>query len=236
MTTRDAFDDLPPEDADAALAAEYVLRLLGDAENAACAAREATDPTFAAAVARWRTEFAPLDATYVAAPPPGGTIDRIEARLFGARPSLLARLWGNAGLWRGFAAAATIVALWFALPVAPPPGEPAAQLVSALAPAASPTEYLAVYAPQDGALRLNRVAGEAPAGRSLELWVIAGEAAPVSLGVLPEAPMAELRLPAELAALVEAGAVLAVTDEPPGGAPGGVPTGQVQAAGPLREI
>ena len=37
-----------PEERDAALAGEYVLRLLPHEEAAACAAREATDPRFAA--------------------------------------------------------------------------------------------------------------------------------------------------------------------------------------------
>ena len=54
MTDTFAPDDDWPEDPDGALAAEYVLRLLDPAEEAACAARVAREPAFAAEVGRWQ--------------------------------------------------------------------------------------------------------------------------------------------------------------------------------------
>jgi anti-sigma-K factor RskA len=70
----------------------------------------------------------------------------------------------------------------------------------------------------------------------LELWLIEGDAAPVSLGVLPEAPQARVPLDRALAARIAAGALLAISDEPEGGSPTGAPTGAVLAAGPVQEI
>jgi anti-sigma-K factor RskA len=239
MSTDEDFSDQTPESADAALAGEFVLRLLAPKEHAACATRVETDRAFAAEVARWEAHFAELDYAFAESPPSAALRGRIEKRLFGSsRPSLIARLWSSAGLWRGFAVASAAVAIWFATPVAPPPppDAPVRRLVAAIAPAQGGAEFLALFDPLDQTLRINRVAGEAAPGRSLELWVIAGEAAPVSLGVLPEDALARLVVPAELAALLDAGATLAVTDEPPGGSPTGGPTGAVQSAGPLREI
>jgi anti-sigma-K factor RskA len=88
---------------------------------------------------------------------------------------------------------------------------------------------------EDGALSLTRIAGEAPAGRVLELWLIAADGVPVSLGVLPETAEARLAVPALLQEALVPGVTLAITDEPPGGAPGGVPTGTVLAAGPITQ-
>ena len=53
MSTPDVDPGQPDEPDDAALAAEYVLRLLDPTEEAACAARAAQDRAFAAEVARW---------------------------------------------------------------------------------------------------------------------------------------------------------------------------------------
>jgi len=97
--------DLPdlPDDPDAALAGEYVLRLLAPEEAAVCEAREARDPAFAALVAAWRRDLEPLDAAYAETAPPAALERRITERLFGAPPAPLARLWASAGLWRAVA-------------------------------------------------------------------------------------------------------------------------------------
>jgi anti-sigma-K factor RskA len=65
-------------------------------------------------------------------------------------------------------------------------------------------------------------------GHSFELWALPpGKAAPVSLGLLPDAGQLERVLtPAQRAALASA-AQVAVSLEPPGGSPTGAPTGPV---------
>ncbi len=238
MSDRPDPEAIPPEGADEALAGEYVLRLLGPEEHAAAARREATDPAFAAAAARWRADLEGLDAGFAPVEPPPRLRARTEARLFRAPASSLGRLWASAGLWRGLAVVAGAAAAWLALPLAPPPepGLPAARLVSAVAPAGGTTAFLAVYDADEAALSISRTEGEVPAGRVLELWVIAGEAAPVSLGVLPEGERARVPVSAETADLLSAGAVLAVSDEPPGGSPTGAPTGTVLSAGALEDV
>ncbi len=66
------------------------------------------------------------------------------------------------------------------------------------------------------------------------MWLIAGDDAPVSLGVLPDGPV-RLAIAPDLRPRL-AGATLAISDEPPGGSPTGQPSGAVLATGPLTEL
>ena len=223
---------------DSALAGEYVLRLLAPAEAAACAEREARDPAFAARVAAWRADFEALDGAFAPVAPPAGLEARIRARLFArgaAAPSGLARLWRSAGLWRGVAAAAVVAAVVLGRPVVPPPvpGEGPARLVSALAQQGdSGVALVAIWEPQASVLNINRTGGAPAPGRVLQLWV-AQDGAPVSLGVLPDQPLARVVVPREIGARIGAGSLLEVSEEPLGGSP--TPT-RLVAAGTVSEL
>lgn len=90
------------------------------------------------------------------------------------------------------------------------------------------------FDPASNQLDLTRTAGGPREGRALEMWLIAGDNAPVSLGVWPKGQAnAVLDIPADLA-LQMAGGVLAVSDEPEGGSPTGAPTGDVLAVGQVQ--
>ena len=78
--------------------------------------------------------------------------------------------------------------------------------------------------------------GNARPGRTLELWLIkAGAAQPVSLGVLTAEETSRFTLPEQLASGF-AQAVLAISDEPAGGSPTGLPTGAVLATGKITKL
>lgn len=230
--------DLPalPEDADA-LAAEFVLRLLGPEEEAACAERVARDPAFAAAVLRWQASFAVLDAEFSPMPPPPGLLAQVEARLFGKQASLPARLWASAGFWRGVAAAAVAAAVAFAVIGGRTERMELPPLVATVAPAADNVELVALLDRRAGTLRFTRLAGAAGPGRSLELWLLPeGATAPVSLGVVPTEPRFAVPLPTQYADRVAPGAAILVSDEVAGGSPTGQPQGAVLAQGRLAEL
>ena len=90
------------------------------------------------------------------------------------------------------------------------------------------------FDPASNQLDLTRPAGGPREGRALEMWLVAGDNAPVSLGVWPKGQAnAVLDIPADLA-LQMAGGVLAVSDEPEGGSPTGAPTGDVLAVGQVQ--
>jgi len=226
-------DDTPSDDS--ILAAEYVLRLLDPAAEAAVAARLASDPALAAEVAAWTTRFAGLDAEVNAVAPRVSVKAELEKRLFGLpeRPSF----WQRAGLWQGISLASVAVAAFFAFQTlqVPEPTAPAPLFVSDIAAEDQSLRLLAVYDSASGEVRLTRTAGSAASGRVLQLWAIAGEAAPVSLGVLPEDTTTAVILPDSLREGV-ADLVLAVSDEPPGGSPTGAPTGAVLAVGQVSAL
>lgn len=216
MTSTPDFD-LPEDEA---LAAEYVLGALDLAERTAAEARLKRDPAFAALVSDWQNRLSDLNDDYDEAEAPN-LLPQIEARLFPqtAKPSRRWFAWIG-----GVVTAAAIGAAAFL--ILPPP---APTMTAELYAEASPLRYEAAIAGDQ--LTLTRVAGtDAEAGKDYELWIIEGDKAPVSLGVLTEA---SVTIPAPQAA---AGYVLAITLEPKGGGPDGKPTGPIVAAGPLKDI
>ncbi len=228
-------DDLPEDrDGDVAVAAEYVLGLLEPAELRAFEARLAVDPELRRLVAQWSEEFVTFaDGVAPVAPPA-----RVEAALMAGlfpeqRRSWLGRL-GWLPLVLGGALAA-LLALWVAVPglLTGPAEEPA--FVAEVAAEDRSLVVAASFTPGTGALTVEREAGAAPPGRVLELWIIPEGGAPVSLGVLPEAETAEVDLPEPFREGLPAG-LLAISEEPPGGAPEGVPTGTILATGPITAL
>lgn len=215
-----------PEDDDAALG-EYVVGLLPPEEAAVLERRIAREPALAARHSEWAEMLTALLGAHEVAPP---------ARV---RAELLARLFPQARQqqaparrrWLGWTGliAGPLAAFGLAVFLLQPPGFDPSLHVDLTAPEAGLT--IAVGA-DDDTLRLINLSGEPAAGRSFEMWLIDGDAAPVSLGLLPESGRIDLPRPP---GLVE-GVLIAVSDEPAGGSPTGAPTGTVLAAAPLFPI
>lgn len=211
---------LLPEDQDL-LAAEYVLGTLDLPERLAAEARIKADPAFAAAVEAWQERLADLNADYAEAPAPD-LLPRIEARLFPQAARASTRGWLTALLGFGLTTAAALAVVAF---LTLTPAKPS--LTAELSAEDSPLRYAAVVTGSE--LTLTRLqGGDAAADRDYELWIIEGDKAPVSLGVMGASYSIALPKAA-------AGYVLAITLEPKGGAPEGKPTGPVVAAGPLKD-
>jgi len=88
----------------------------------------------------------------------------------------------------------------------------------------------AAYDAPSGRLHFLREVGDVQMGRSLQVWLILGDNAPVSLGLLSGEGHTALALDeAHYGALEDA--VLAISDEPVGGSPIGAPTGAVLGGG-----
>lgn len=224
-----------PEDDDGrVLAAEYALGLLPDAERSNFEARLAEDRDLQAEVVAWEEHFATIlyeDVDEVAPSPQ--LRKRLETVLFKPNePSFWKQIWPY-----GLGGVAAALVLWLAVNtgvVTLDEDALNADLVAELAPTPD-GDGLVVNASLDttlGAVQVVRAAGEPPAGRVFELWLIAGDAAPVSLGLLSAERSTIIDLPEEVLAQLS-GALLAISDEPPGGSPTGAPTGAVRAAGPL---
>lgn len=239
------------------LAGEYVLGVLDAPSRAAAETRIARDPGFARLVAEWDVRLAPWFAEFPTADVPAHVWPRIRTAL-GWTPvaSKPEGLWHNTGFWRGAAAMAAVVAV-VAVLVGRVPVDDAREMPVVIAPTPAPTpapvpvaEALPVtaLAHEDGspawlasvdAAHGRVVVVPVPAeldvdGRVAELWLIPEGGAPASLGLLPHDRTRAVDVPASLHAALVAGATLAVSMEPPGGAPNGAPTGPVVASGVLR--
>lgn len=225
------------------IAAEYVLGLLEGEERATANRRLLADPLFAAKVEQWRAHFDVLFDSSPAVSAPANGLSRLMGSLGHAandnRPQLR--------LWQGLAAASTIAAAGLLLLVTTQPKsdvpkvatieQPASKalLVTQIAATDGSGPVAAVFDPASGALRI-APATLVDARHSAELWVIAADGVPHSLGVLAPGKPAEVAIKGANRPRFTAGSVLAVTIEPLGGSPDGKPTGAVVAKGALSMI
>lgn len=225
------------DDRDELLAAEYALGVLPHGERQAFEKRLAQDSELRRRVERWDGHFLDLADEIEPVSPPAGIMNKVEARLFEpeARP---ASWFSSLFVWRALTAASLALAIAVgALYLGESTRGPDAgkAYVAGLVGETSALRLVAIFDPAASRLRLNRIAGDAAEGRSLELWLIAGQDKPVSLGVLPSARDASFEVPAELLEKAK-NATFAISDEPPGGSPTGQPTGDVLAAGQMTAM
>lgn len=223
-----------PEDHsdDAALAGEYVLRLLDDEAHAAFEARLTREPALRALVQEWEEAFATLADDIPEETPPARIRAAVTDTLIPPEaPRRKSALW--AWLSGGIVAAAVAVGAFVLVQDDLFPPEPT--LAATVAAEDGTLIVSARFIAESNALTLVRETGAPRPGRVLELWLIAdGADAPVSLGVLPDSTEARVSLP-EAVAQDLPGGVLAISDEPPGGSPTGAPTGDVLAVGPVTD-
>ena len=230
---------LPPEQSpdDTEIAAEYVLRVLPADAHRAAAVRAASEPAFAAEVRAWESRFVPMMDEIPAVVPEPALKKELMARLFGREENDIQST--RAVIWQalaalGFAAAAALAVIAF-MPQTPVVTRDGPRFVAELSNADETTRLFAVYSPESGALNISWTARPTTEGRDVQLWGLVDGNDPVSIGVLPEGTTATLALPQVLLANT-AGLVLAISDEPQGGSPTGLPTGDVLAAAPVSEL
>ena len=218
-------------------AAEYALGVIQGKARQDFARRLVGDAALAASVRQWDEHFVALADDIVAVAPPLHVQTALEARLFSTTStSQQSSLWNSLWFWRGLAVAsfAAVIALG-AWNFNASPLQPASGLVAQVAGDINAVKLVAYYDEASGELRLNRTDGAPLAGRSFELWLIAGKDAPVSLGVLPPGTTSSFKMPESLRSKIKGG-VLAISDEPQGGSLTGAPTGAVLATGALTAV
>mgnify|MGYP003881564053 CR=1 FL=1 len=219
---------------DIALAGEYALHLMEAAERRAFEARLAQEPALRTLVRDWDERLSPMADDMPPVPPPADMKHRIEQELFPEPAPEKQSFWTwLTPIRTGFAALALTVVIAGGLYLAQPAPD------THLARVAAQDSSLIVsarYQAETRTLALERVKGNARPSRTLELWLIkAGAAQPVSLGVLTAEETSRFTLPEQLASGF-AQAVLAISDEPAGGSPTGLPTGAVLATGKITKL
>jgi anti-sigma-K factor RskA len=236
-TSDDEFGSEPPgPDLEAA---EYALGVQDAAQRRRSQTRIETDPAFAARVAAWESRLAGLFDGIAPVTPPQHVWPGIRRRLgWPAVEGARGNLWQSVGFWRAAAAAAivatTALAVLNTVREVPPAVTPAAvaRAVTTLSFDDGTPAYLATLDTASGAILLVPVPSAPDAeGRVPELWLIPAGEAPRSLGVVTTDKAHTIAVPAELRRAMTAGSTLAISLEPVGGAPQGVPTGPIVAKG-----
>ncbi|MCC4586845.1 anti-sigma factor [Xanthomonas sp. NCPPB 1067] len=190
----------------------------------------------------------PLRAVPVATPAVTGTP---------ARP-----LWNNVRLWRwttaaGLATAAVCVLALLNLRTAPTPEQPrqtpvvqtpatppapttppatGIAMTSTLATEDGRPGYVALMDADQHTITVTPLDRTATADKVPELWLITPDGKAHSMGIFDDQRAHRAQIPDRLMPMLSNEAILAVTLEPPGGAPGGVATGTVVAKGGISTL
>jgi anti-sigma-K factor RskA len=234
MSATDTIDS--PHDGNL-IAAEYVLGVLGAAERREVEHRLTREPALASEVVLWEERLSGLTDAVVPVAPPDAVWSRIE-RAVGtvARPS---SVWQSLTFWRSLTiasatlAAASIAALAY-IGLVPGAHVP---LMATLSSSAGQPNFVASVTATGNTLVIVPAALLTNDLRAYELWLIpAGETRPRPLGLIQPGQPIRLNIPSDLAGRVTPDATLAVSLEPAGGSPTGLPTGPVIAAGKLTNM
>lgn len=218
------------------VAAEYVLGVLSAEERRAVQARIAREPALRAEIQYWEQRLGPLASELEAIDPPPQVWPKIEAAL--AADAHRGTLWQNLPFWRWAAigsaavAAASIAAFVYV-----------ARIQSANVPLVAKLEsngggagFVVAIDTGSGGLTIVPAALADVSQRALELWLIVPGEQPRSLGLIEAGRAVHIDVPADLLPRVAPQSTLAISLEPLGGSPTGLPTGPVIASGKLTKL
>jgi anti-sigma-K factor RskA len=233
-------DNLNPENGRQLAAAEYVLGVTAGAERRQAEDRLARDAAFADEVAFWEKRLGRLAGAVAPVAPPSDMWSRIDRALNVGEvaPRRRESLWHSLAFWRPFAigsaalAAASIGALTY-LTLSPAPRMP---LMAMLDSSGGQPSFMAAVAPGGTSVMVMPASLATSDQRAMELWLIPPGDRPHSLGLIESGRAVKMNVPPDLVPRMTSDAVLAVSLEPPGGSPTGLPTGPVIANGKLTAL
>ncbi len=231
------------------LAAEYVLGTLHGHARERFRRLLRYDPALRRTVEAWEARLLPLALGVPDVAPSAAVWNRIQDRIAppaapNTLPSAAPRsFWQHLALWRWTAALASIAAVIFAvfLAQAPSPEVPARMMVVLADQEANPRITVSWPAavtrqPRELSVRVIGHAAMAP-DTAWELWCLpSGNRSPISMGLITTDIDQSLRLPKDKWPELDQAAGMAMSVEPKGGSPTGLPTGPVIYSGPRVEI
>ena len=224
----------PPDLVDA-LAAEYVIGTLDGAARRRFEAllRLRADARYA--VRSWEALLYSLTANIEPVSPPRSVWRGIRRRIDGPQQKQTLRF--RPGL-AALAASLAIFAFWLGTVLPPDSTQAAPERVAVFADAESRPLWTISLDADTGVLISDSAGIPAAEGDLIyELWALPADGAPQSLGVLSTAAgRYEETLPPEIVVVVEQSASLAISLEPPGGSPTGLPTGPIVHVTPLARL
>jgi anti-sigma-K factor RskA len=209
------------------LAAEYVLGTMPGLVRRRFERLLIADAELRRVVEDWHARLDPIDYGAPVREPPARIWRAVERRLALPRQPVPWTRWiGSLAFWRGATLAAAALAAAVILYVAARPAPAPTTVVAILSDDKGEPGWVALRGQSDIEIApLRQVALDA--SHAFELWAIVG-GKPHSLGLLVPEPGHPLAVDA---ALIPANGVLAVSLEPAGGSPTGLPTGPVEYKG-----
>ncbi|AQR74409.1 anti-sigma factor domain-containing protein [Sphingomonas sp. LM7] len=226
---------LSPEEFDL-LAAELALGVIEGEDRVRALRLQLADRSFRTAVAAWQERLAPMLAEIPSAAPGTGVWPRIEQML---APVASGGVLRKLRAWRAGAVAASAAAALFAVLLltrpAPEPIRPAEAAVAQLLDQSGAALLVARYDQASGTLRVRAV--RLPESQRVpELWVVPAGGAPQSLGLINRTGVSNVAAEPAVRALLQDGAVIAVTLEPADGLPHQAPSGAILGSAPLSTL
>jgi anti-sigma-K factor RskA len=225
----------PTEPTSDVAAAELALGLLERDERGAALRRMLAEPNFAREVERWRVHFGALFAAGPEVEPAPDLVEHVMACLDGPPPPRR-----QPGLWKPIAIATSMAAASMLGVLVTRPGPETRPPVTIARPAPMVAAFMitgqtaplvATYDSKRGRLSMPGPM-PIPAGKSAQLWAIGGTGAPQPLGLFHEAG-GRVEADARSAHPMAPGTTLAISIEPLGGSPTGLPTGPVVGSATL---
>lgn len=219
----------------------YVLGLLRGDERRAFEADMAVDPVLASEVLAWEERLLPLALGIPPVDPDAPVWQAIEQGIAAPARSVAPShrragwrdwFWDNLLVWRGLGALGVAAAIGLAVLLPRP--VPGPSMVAVLSAKTGPVFTVAMRA--DGAMNIAPVGHAAPPpGKVWQLWVVAKGEKPVPIGFVQpgHTTLPPNDVPAHLR---EPEALIAVTVEPPGGSPTGLPDTPIVFSGPLLPV
>jgi len=224
------------------LAAEYVLGTMSARARRRFEINLKENPALRRAVAQWEQRLTPLALALPEIEPPSRVWQAIESRIHPGRQAGPG-FWESLSFWRISSFASGLVALALlilvALPGVPPADDTRMVVVMNDLQTSNPAMTVS-WEPRKPGKRVMRIrvighADMAP-GTAWELWMLPGtEQKPVSLGLITTHDAQIVIVPEPLAAKLDGAEGLAMSVEPAGGSPTGLPSGPVLYAGKCVE-
>ncbi len=228
------------------LAAEFAMGVLDKDEHAQATMLYDQNVSFRHEVDGWTSRLTPMLDDVEPQMPSPAVWSQIENRLglveTPAQTKGFAAWWQSVNLWRSLSfgtsalAAIALALLIYGNPLTTPQTAPVTQdLVATLTAEGAGPAMVA---------RLNREKGrmtvltnmQASAEHDHELWLVPAEGNPISLALVEAQGSADLQIDQAILDQLGEGATFAISVEPLGGSPTGLPTGPVIATGQLRTI
>ncbi len=219
------------------LAGAYVLGTLSAPARRRFARLMAERPYIHQAVADWERRLAPLGTRLQPVPPPARVWSSIRREIQAEARAATRGFWNSLLVWRAGAVVSLVLAatLLVQLSVAPTQPPPMPTYVAVLNSQKNVPMLIATVTHEPMRLKVKKMDDmPLPQDQDLELWcLIKGSERPWPMGVLADGKETVFTLTEREWRMFQDTTGLAVSMEPKGGSPKGVPTGPVMYQGPM---